>query len=103
MKTKRLIGLSNLLLGVALFPVILFPRAWAQSAGTASIQGTVTDQTGASIPSAKVTLTKTDTGTSRSTVSDGSGLYSLPNVPVGPYSLAVEAQGFSGYTQTGNL
>jgi hypothetical protein len=103
MKRKRLIGLSNLLLGVALLPVILFPKAWAQSAGTASIQGTVTDQTGASIPNAKVTLTKTDTGTSRSTVSDGNGLYSLPNVPVGPYSLAIEAQGFSGYTQTGNL
>ena len=77
--------------------------AHAQTAGTASVQGTVTDPTGAAIPNAQVTLTNTATHTARSTVTDGSGLYSLPNVPVGPYSLTVAASGFQGYTRTGVL
>lgn len=106
MQRSKIIGLSNLkilLLLFALLPFLYLPKAWAQTAGTASIQGTVSDQTGAAIPNAKVTLTKTDTGTSRTTVTDGNGLYSLPNVPVGPYSLTVEVQGFSGFTQKGTL
>lgn len=85
--------------------VLFFPSApaAAQTAGTASIQGTVTDPAGASIPNATVTLTNTDTGTSRTTMSDGSGLYSLPNLPVGPYTLTVASSGFQGFTQKGVL
>jgi hypothetical protein len=97
--TKRFCSLfvfTALLLGTAFI-------AHAQTAGTASIQGTVTDSTGAAIPNAKVALTNTGTHTSRTTVTDGSGLYSLPNVAVGPYSLTIAAQGFQGYTRTGVL
>ncbi len=104
MKIHRSIRrLANVALLLA--PLFFFqaPGASAQTAGTASIQGTVTDPTGAAIPNAKVTLTNTDTGTARNTVSDGSGLYSLPNVPVGPYSFTVEATGFQGFTQKGVL
>jgi hypothetical protein len=79
------------------------PLVHAQTAGTASVQGRVTDPTGATISNARVTLTNTATGTSRSTMTDSSGLYSLPNVPVGPYSLAVEVPGFQGYTRNGVL
>src|ERR1700737_1757125 len=50
------------------------PAAFAQSAGTASIQGTISDSTGAVIPNATVTLTNTETSTARTTVSDGSGV-----------------------------
>ena len=77
--------------------------AHAQTAGTASIQGTVSDPTGAAVPNAKVTVTNTDTATSRITSTDGAGLFSLPNIPVGAYSLTVEAAGFSGFTQMGVL
>ncbi|ADV82916.1 TonB-dependent receptor [Terriglobus saanensis SP1PR4] len=76
---------------------------FAQTAGTASVQGTISDPTGAVIGNAAITLTLTETGTSRSTVSDSSGIFSLPNVPVGPYSLSVAATGFQGYTQRGVL
>jgi Carboxypeptidase regulatory-like domain len=75
----------------------------AQTAGTASIQGTVSDPSGAAIPNATVTVTNTETATSRTTISDGAGLFSLPNIPVGAYSLTVEAAGFSGFTQKGVL
>jgi hypothetical protein len=91
----------------ALLSLFLFartlPRAFAQSAGTASVQGTVSDPTGASIANAKVTLTNTDTHTARSTVTDDAGIYSLPNVSVGPYALSIESAGFQGYTQKGVL
>jgi hypothetical protein len=79
------------------------PIVYAQSAGSASVQGTVTDPTGAAVPDATLTLTNTDTHVARSTVTDAAGLYSLPNVSVGPYSLTVAASGFSGFTQTGVL
>jgi hypothetical protein len=100
MSTK---GVFRIALFVALIIGQFTQLAHAQSAGTASVQGTVADDTGAAVPNAKVVLTNTDTGTSRSTTSDGSGLYSIPNVPVGPYSLTVDAAGFSSYAQKGVL
>ena len=75
----------------------------AQAAGTASVQGTVGDPTGAAVPNATVTLRQTATGVARVTTSDAQGVYALPNVPVGPYSLTVTAQGFQTFTQTGVL
>lgn len=102
MQRKRISGLSNLVL-LALLPLVLLPYAWAQAAGTASVQGTVTDPTGATIPTATVTLKQTSTGVSRVSTTDSHGVYSMPNVPVGPYSLSVTAQGFQTFTQTGVL
>ncbi len=105
MRNHPLSGLSTkLLVVVPLLLLLVIPSSLlAQAAGTASIQGTVTDPTGASIPNAKVVLTKTDTGTSRTTATDSNGVYALPNVPVGPYSLTVTSEGFQTYTQTGTL
>ncbi len=108
MYVKKIGGLlTSLLSRSAIVAVALFcftlSFAHAQTAGTASVQGTVTDPTGASVPNATVTLTSTETGVARSTTTDNSGLYSLPNVPVGPYSIAFSAKGFKGYTQRGIL
>ncbi|MCU1247983.1 MAG: TonB-dependent receptor [Edaphobacter sp.] len=78
----------SLFLHFSLLAALLFCvpqlRLYAQSAGTASVQGSVTDATGAAVPNANLVLTNTDTGTSRSTTSDSGDLYSIPNVPVGP-------------------
>jgi hypothetical protein len=97
----------SLFLHLSLLAALLFCvpqlRLYAQSAGTASVQGLVTDATGAAVPNANLVLTNTDTGTSRSTTSDSGGLYSIPNVPVGPYSLTADATGFSSFTQKGVL
>ena len=73
--------------------------AWAQA--TAQISGTVKDDSGGVLPGATVTVTQTDTGFSRNTVSDGEGAYRLTNLPVGPYKLEVTLEGFRTYTQTG--
>ena len=76
------------------------PAAYAQAAGTASLQGSVVDATGAVIPGATVTLTNDATRVQRTATSDASGLYTFPNISVGTYSLAVTMQGFQSYTQT---
>ena len=66
-----------------------------------SISGVVTDPSGAAIPSASVTLTNQDTGTVMKTTSNSSGVYGFPVVPVGHYSVRVEAKGFKNYVQSG--
>lgn len=72
----------------------------AQIAGTASIQGAVTDATGAVIPNAAIVLTENATHTRHAVKTDGSGLFSFPNISVGTYTLAVTVPGFQSYTQT---
>ncbi|HXB74935.1 MAG TPA: TonB-dependent receptor [Candidatus Acidoferrales bacterium] len=65
-----------------------------------AITGTVSDPAGALIPGAQVVLTNTETGAKSDTVSTGTGNYSLLQLPVGTYKLAVEQAGFSKYEQT---
>lgn len=103
MRNQRTSGLSNLLLFLSLFTLVLLPKAWSQTAGTASVQGTVTDPTGAAIANATVTLKQTATGVSRVSTTDTQGVYAMPNVPVGAYTLSVTAQGFQTFNQTGVL
>lgn len=64
-----------------------------------SVLGTVTDPSGAIIPNAKVTLTNTNTGATRSIDTNKSGNYSFPDVVPGVYSVAVEASGFRKETR----
>src|SRR5437867_9426600 len=73
-------------------------NVWAQA--TAQISGTVRDQSGAVLPGVEVTATQTDTGISRSTVTNETGSYILPNVAVGPYRLEAVLPGFRTFLQT---
>ena len=68
---------------------------------TAQLGGRVADQSGAVLPGVTVTATQTDTGFTRSVVTDGDGTYVMPNLPTGPYRLEVMLQGFRTYAQTG--
>ena len=79
---------------------VLTAPARAQIA-TAEINGRVSDSSGAVLPGATVTMTQTATGLTRTTVTDGSGSYLIPNLPTGPYRLEVSLQGFRSYVQTG--
>ena len=93
---KRL--LQALLFGAA-FTLLTIAPAWAQA--TAEMAGRVTDESGAVLPGVTVTVTQTDTGFTRTAVTDGEGGYLLPNLPTGPYRLEVALQGFRTYVQTG--
>lgn len=68
---------------------------------SASIRGTVLDQTGGTVSGATVKAMNPDTGLQRQTVSDSHGAYSLLELPVGRYRLQVEASGFKKYVQDG--
>src|SRR5262245_61182504 len=72
---------------------------WAQA--TAQISGTVRDQSGAVLPGVEVTATQTETGISRSAVSNETGTYILPNLALGPYKLEASLPGFRTFVQTG--
>jgi hypothetical protein len=73
----------------------------ARAQATAQLNGRVTDESGAVLPGATVTATQTDTRFMRTVVTDESGAWVMPNLPIGPYRLEVMLQGFSTYVQTG--
>jgi hypothetical protein len=66
--------------------------AHAQNSG--SIFGTVVDSTGALIPAAKATLTEPDHGFSSTATTNSAGAYLFPAVPIGTYTLTIEAPKF---------
>jgi len=72
---------------------------WAQA--TAQMSGAVQDQSGAVLPGVEVTATQTETGVTRMTISNETGSYALPNLPLGPYKLEASLPGFRGFVQTG--
>jgi outer membrane receptor protein involved in Fe transport len=68
---------------------------------TGSIAGTVLDASGAGVPDAAVAITSVDRNQLvRSTTTDSAGNYSAPFLPVGGYSVSVEARGFKKAVQT---
>ncbi len=73
--------------------------AWGQE--TASLRGTVTDQSGGVITAASLTLTNTQTNVSRNTKSGTDGSYLFDLVLVGTYKVTVAKSGFATFVQTG--
>jgi hypothetical protein len=72
----------------------------AQSAGSSgTIYGTVTDASGAVVPSASVTVENPVSHYSKQTSSDSSGHYQFTNLPLNPYHLTIQATGFSTFTE----
>jgi len=70
------------------------PVVFAQAVG--SISGTVKDGTGAVIPGVTVTALNQGTGFNRETLTDDSGHYALPLLPVGTYKVSSALSGFRG-------
>ena len=80
---------------------VLIPPCFGQAVAVASISGQVADPTGAVVPNAQVIATQTETRFNRSVTTDVQGHYTLENLAIGPYVLAVKAQGFKSYEQKG--
>jgi hypothetical protein len=83
------------------FAVWVFACPLACAQGLSTINGTVTDATGAVVPVAKIIAVEVDTGLTRETVSNGDGLYVLSSLRPTHYTLTAEAPGFRQYSQTG--
>lgn len=88
----------SLLSATLFFANLDAPSVHAQGIITGGIAGTVTDQTGAVIPSAAVKATNQGTGTIFQATANGEGDFHIPDVPIGVYSVAVTANGFSPQT-----
>ena len=84
---------------VVLICIFSCTDVWAQA--TAQISGTVRDQSGAVLPGVEVTATQTETGIARNTVTNETGSYVLPSLPLGPYKLETALPGFRAFLQTG--
>ncbi len=76
----------------ALVVVLLVASANAQF--KASIQGTVTDASGAVIPGATVKVTNNETGRTLQATASGEGFYKISGLPPGRYKVVVEREGF---------
>lgn len=68
-----------------------------------SITGNVADTSGAAVPDAKVAAREQRTNFTRDTTTNTSGIYSLPTLPPGTYSITVTAPSFQTYTVNGVL
>jgi hypothetical protein len=85
-RTSRLMFFILWLFGISIL-------GFAQ-APTGTISGTVTDESGAVVPSATVTISNKATNFSRTITTNTEGLYSAPALPAGDYEVRVELQGF---------
>src|SRR6266568_2870846 len=100
-KRRKCVSISSLALIFA--SLATAPALRAQAVSVATVTGRVTDQQGALVPSAEIKITGADTGTVRDAVTNTEGIYTLPSLPIGAYSLQVTAPGFQKYVQTGIL
>lgn len=67
---------------------------YAQSTTTGDVTGTVSDPTGAVVPSTPVNITNTGTGQTQSTTANADGVYHFSYLPPGAYTISVNAPGF---------
>lgn len=80
---------------------LLFACVFTYAQQNSVITGTVTDNQGAAIPGAQVSLTADATGFASSTVTNASGIYSIPGLNVGTYGLKITMNGFQTYIAKG--
>ncbi len=90
MSYSRIIGVTLALAGIVSLP------AFAQST-FATLTGTVTDSSGASVPGATIEATNTGTGYKYTATSNDAGIYTLPNLLEGTYRLTASAAGFQEF------
>ena len=79
--------------------VLALPYRVAAQATSGSISGFVTDNTGAAVPQAKVTVKNEGTGVESQTVTDNSGYYNVTNIIAGQYAVAVVREGFKTFNK----
>jgi len=84
-----------------LLAMMLSQFASAQNANTGEIKGTVVDSSGAAVADAKVTITNTATGVNIVSATNSSGIYDVPSVPTGPYTITFSKAGFKDLIRQG--
>ena len=86
---------------LAILFAFLMAAALYSFAQEATIVGTVTDPSGATIPNVTITATRVETGEVRTSVTNDTGQYVLPGLPIGHYTVKVQAAGFGPSEKSG--
>ena len=81
--------------------LMLMPTLLLAQSQFATLSGSVTDSTGAVVPNANVTVKPSNSGNVRKTVSNASGVFSVPLLPADTYDVFVAAKGFADWHDTG--
>jgi Carboxypeptidase regulatory-like domain/TonB dependent receptor len=87
---RTLLLLSGTVLCLAAFSLAQIDRA--------GLRGTVTDPSGRVLPQTHVKVVQISTGLKRETTSSAEGMYDIPELPVGSYTIAFEHEGFKSVT-----
>ena len=90
---------SNFFFRAVALLLLLTASGWGQNSGSATVQGTVKDASGAVVPGAKVTITQIETGLKSNTVSNNEGFFAFPPVQIGKYKVRCEATGMKAWEQ----
>src|SRR6202521_208866 len=101
---RRILRVAAYVLGFAVLAALVLvgvpARLSAQVVG-ATMSGTVTDTSGGVVPDANISVKNVATGIIRMAVTNGSGLFTVPNLQPGPYELTAAASGFNTDVRTG--
>jgi hypothetical protein len=81
--------------------IVLAVAGFVRGQGLSTINGSVTDPSGAVVPGARIIATELDTNLSRETVSNPDGLYTISGLRPTRYNLTASAGGFRQFAQTG--
>src|SRR6266436_2052927 len=84
-----------------LFVFLIAAKSSLHAQGLSGIWGVITDQTGGVIPGVVVSASNVDTGASRSTITDETGTYIVPQLQPGDYFLRAERPGFKAKIENG--
>jgi hypothetical protein len=88
-------------IGFVLMVVLLSAvPAWAQTANSALVLGTVTDPAGAVVPDAKAQITNMGTNETKEMQTNSSGQFSFPGVAPGPYKVTITKAGFATFVES---
>jgi Carboxypeptidase regulatory-like domain len=97
--SRKLVAAWSILLALLVLGNV--PVLHAQAVSVASVTGRVVDSSGAVVSGAQVKMTAVDTGIVHNAVTNGVGIYTMPGLPIGPYTLQATAPGFQSYKQSG--
>src|ERR1051325_10906907 len=93
---RSVVSITGLLLLITAHP----PALDAQAVSSASVTGRIMDEQGSIVPSAHIQLTGVNTGAVYTAVSNSDGIYTVPTLPIGAYTLQATVPGFQTYVQT---
>ncbi|HTI44199.1 MAG TPA: carboxypeptidase-like regulatory domain-containing protein, partial [Vicinamibacterales bacterium] len=86
---------------VLVFSLVTLTSAAFAQITSATITGTIKDETGGLLPGVDVTVSNVQTGLKRSVVTDGNGYFTVPGLAPGTYEARATLQGFATAVQSG--